>query len=69
MFEYLYHTLEEGEDINGWLNKRGLDGWRLHTFNQLEYSGTVTRFYIVMDRFYPNQEQPSEQSGGMAMKG
>lgn len=70
MFEYLYKVIEDGnEDINEWLNKRGQDGWRLHTFNQLHHSGTVPAFYVVMDRFHPNQEQQSDGPSAMAMRG
>lgn len=68
MFEYLHRTLEEGDDINGWLNNRGQEGWRLHTFDQLSHTGTIPTYYVVMDRYHPNTEQ-AEAPGGMAMRG
>mgnify|MGYP006430996599 FL=1 len=68
MFEYLYAVLEADQDINSWLNNRGQDGWRLHTFNQLSHTGTITAYYIVMDKFHAQQGQ-DDGPGAMAMKG
>lgn len=70
MFEYLHHILEgDVATINEWLNNRGQDGWRLHTFNQLTHSGTVPAFYVVMDRYHPQQGQGDDGPGAMAMRG
>jgi hypothetical protein len=69
MYEYLHTVLEGDADINDWLNKRGQDGWRLHTFNQLQHSGTVISYYIVMDRFHPQRGEQDDGPGAMAMRG
>jgi hypothetical protein len=73
MYQYVTKVFASSDMLEGvvdkWLNERGEDGWRLHTFDHLPNGGVL----VAMDRMIAIEEEPDldepAESQGMAIRG
>lgn len=62
MFEYLTETVSV-EQLQVFLSEKGLEGWRLHTCDEIRKGMWAGRVLVVMDRVARQEETEREDDG------